>query len=429
MSVCLPVFNGQEFLSQAIESVLAQNYDNFELIVSDDHSSDSSPAIVEKYARIDRRIKHWRNEKNFGLFANYNECLKRASGKYIKPFAQDDLLERCMLRDTVAVAEALPKVSLISTGRKILIGQEGDLTQEASFSIFPAFTILNGEKVIRSSLIPTNNYIGEPTAVLFRSCHIGQGFDFRFHHLGDLEYWLRILLDGDYYYLDSQLCTFRLHANGSTNRNISNMLYPVDHLLIARKFQHLLSMNLSSEEQILEQCLERLALDVEYYYRQGKIAIDTWQDPDVALFQIYGPQAGEQNPLDSRRILTDLLLFRELAFHGLRALGVRLREENTGIKEHCKLIAKREGLLQLMLGSRSWQCTRWLRELKSCITGLASVSWRKGKRKSQVARRIDDFDDQTIYLAHLRENIGRIRRSTSWRMTAPLRNYLGEPAR
>src|SRR5438128_638658 len=108
VSVLLPVYNGASYLPYAIESVLAQSYSDFELLISDDSSDDASPEIIDCYARLDRRISHWRNQSRLGLFANYNQCLKRASAKFIKPFAQDDVLDPAMLKETVGVLESHP---------------------------------------------------------------------------------------------------------------------------------------------------------------------------------------------------------------------------------------------------------------------------------------------------------------------------------
>src|SRR5690349_18729732 len=92
VSVCLPVYNGEQYLRESIDSVLGQTYADFEILISDDGSTDSSAEICAQYADRDRRVRFWRNEANRGLFANYNICMNRARGEFIKPFAQDDVL-------------------------------------------------------------------------------------------------------------------------------------------------------------------------------------------------------------------------------------------------------------------------------------------------------------------------------------------------
>src|SRR5215471_15183851 len=97
VTVCLPVYNGEKFLSEAIDSVLAQTLQNFELIVVDDGSTDGSAGIASGFAASDARVKLYRNDTNLGLCANYNKCMELGSGRYIKPFAQDDLWHDSLL--------------------------------------------------------------------------------------------------------------------------------------------------------------------------------------------------------------------------------------------------------------------------------------------------------------------------------------------
>src|SRR5277367_1600091 len=101
ISICLPVFNGEDYLEAAVKSALAQTYEDFELVVIDDCSSDSTAEIIASLKRQDKRIQPYRNEVRLGLFQNYNECLKRAQGTYIKPFAHDDLWFPSILEELV----------------------------------------------------------------------------------------------------------------------------------------------------------------------------------------------------------------------------------------------------------------------------------------------------------------------------------------
>ncbi len=94
ISIGLPVFNGSNFLAEAIESVLNQTYKNFELIISDNASTDSTPEICEKFASEDGRIQYYRNEKNLGAGANYDRCFHLSSGEFFKWIAHDDIIEQ-----------------------------------------------------------------------------------------------------------------------------------------------------------------------------------------------------------------------------------------------------------------------------------------------------------------------------------------------
>ena len=72
VSIGLPIYNGERrFMSEAIESVLAQTFTDFELIICDNASTDRTPEICQQYARRDKRIKYYRNEKNIGILVNF----------------------------------------------------------------------------------------------------------------------------------------------------------------------------------------------------------------------------------------------------------------------------------------------------------------------------------------------------------------------
>jgi Glycosyltransferases involved in cell wall biogenesis len=76
VSVGLPVFNGEKYLAKALDSLLAQEYEDFELIISDNASTDETGRICEKYARQDGRIRYWRNPSNIGLARTTIEYLR-----------------------------------------------------------------------------------------------------------------------------------------------------------------------------------------------------------------------------------------------------------------------------------------------------------------------------------------------------------------
>lgn len=101
VSVGLPVFNGERFLGEAIESIVRQSFDDLELIVSDNCSTDGTEEIARRYAAIDRRIKYVRNDRNVGAGNNFNQVAAMATGEYFKWSAHDDVIrptyiERCV---------------------------------------------------------------------------------------------------------------------------------------------------------------------------------------------------------------------------------------------------------------------------------------------------------------------------------------------
>jgi len=101
VSIGLPVYNGERFLTETLDSLLAQTFENFELVISDNASTDRTQEICKDYAVKDRRIRYYRNEQNLGAARNYNRVFELSTGKYFKWAAHDDLcapeyLERCV---------------------------------------------------------------------------------------------------------------------------------------------------------------------------------------------------------------------------------------------------------------------------------------------------------------------------------------------
>lgn len=110
VSIGLPVYNGESYLEAALDSLLAQSYSNFELIISDNGSTDRTPDICRAYAARDSRIRYYRSEQNRGAAWNFNRVFELASGVYFKWAAHDDLLSADYLEKCVAVLDSDPNV-------------------------------------------------------------------------------------------------------------------------------------------------------------------------------------------------------------------------------------------------------------------------------------------------------------------------------
>lgn len=126
VSIGMPVYNGEDFLAEAIESVLGQTFVDFELIVSDNCSTDRTPEIVKAYAEHDRRIRYLRNETNLGAIGNFNRCVERARGTYFKWQAHDDALEPTYLDRCVAALDADPEV-VLAHSRTVVINGDSEV--------------------------------------------------------------------------------------------------------------------------------------------------------------------------------------------------------------------------------------------------------------------------------------------------------------
>ena len=123
VTIGLPVYNGQNYLAETMESLLAQTYADFELVISDNASTDRTEAICREYADRDERIRYYRQEENVGASANYNRVFELARGVYFKWAAHDDLLAPTYLERCVAVLDSDPDVVLAYTQAKAIDDQ------------------------------------------------------------------------------------------------------------------------------------------------------------------------------------------------------------------------------------------------------------------------------------------------------------------
>jgi glycosyltransferase involved in cell wall biosynthesis len=112
VSIGLPVYNGERYLAEAIESLLAQTFSDFELILCDNASVDATEAICRHYASADPRVRYVRNEQNVGALPNFNRAFELARGRYFKWAAHDDRCAPDYLAACVAVLEREPGVVL-----------------------------------------------------------------------------------------------------------------------------------------------------------------------------------------------------------------------------------------------------------------------------------------------------------------------------
>ena len=128
LTIGLPVYNADRFLAKALDSFLSQTFKDFDLIISDNASSDRTEEICREYAARDRRIRYFRNTKNMGAGWNFRRVYSMANGKYYKSAAHDDFIEPTFLEECIAALEADPSLVLAHTRTKV-VSPTGDLVE------------------------------------------------------------------------------------------------------------------------------------------------------------------------------------------------------------------------------------------------------------------------------------------------------------
>jgi glycosyltransferase involved in cell wall biosynthesis len=210
VSILIPVYNGEPFLAECIDSVLAQDFADYELLISDDGSTDGSSGVIRRHAERDGRIRWWRNPRNLGIGGNFNACLKAARGEYVKYVLQDDkLLDPSAVRRLVATLQGDPTLSLVVSASQ-RIDAESRLIRIRD--CFGRSGVWEGKEVIARCVGENGNLIGEPSLALFRRAQAARGFDEGLRQLLDLELWFHLLEQGRFAYIAEPLCAFREHA-------------------------------------------------------------------------------------------------------------------------------------------------------------------------------------------------------------------------
>ncbi|WP_392530783.1 glycosyltransferase family 2 protein [Nostoc sp. C117] len=134
LSIGLPVYNGEKFLKEAIDSLLAQTFEDFELIISDNASTDRTEEICRTYAKKDRRISYYRNDKNIGCACNFNRVFELSSGEYFKWAAYDDLHAADFISKCVQVLDQDSSIILCHT-QVYFIDEQGNFLQNYNIKL------------------------------------------------------------------------------------------------------------------------------------------------------------------------------------------------------------------------------------------------------------------------------------------------------
>jgi len=225
VSVLIPVYNGERHLSECLETVLAQNFADLEILISDDGSTDGTRNIIERFAARAPRIRWWRNPRNLGLIGNHNACLRAARGEYVKFVHQDDkLLSTSAIQQMVAALEAHPGAVLAGCRQHLTGGKSEPVVLSGTSGVF------DGKRLIVLSLEQNTNLVGQPTLTLFRRSAAQRGFDDRFAGHLDYEMWFHLLEQGDFFYLAESLATWRVHEDHYTARARTSGVKDYEHL-------------------------------------------------------------------------------------------------------------------------------------------------------------------------------------------------------
>jgi len=261
VSVVMPVYNAEQYLDQAIQSILDQTFTDFEFIIINDGSLDGSLTKIKIYEGRDKRIVLI-DRNNSGIVEALNYGLSIAKGKYIARMDSDDIAYLNRFEEQIKVFEDNPEIDLVYTDTK-LIDKNGDMVCN-SWRPNLEKTLLNLE---------INTFIPHPTVMFKKDTVLNLGgYTIKRPHAEDLDLWLRMKNYGcKFFYLKKNLLYYRLNPNSVRASAHDNYWYKVATRVITsgyrlRVFKYY--KYLSNKERLI--LLVKMIFPQSYFHRRLK---------------------------------------------------------------------------------------------------------------------------------------------------------------
>ncbi|MGP2571268.1 glycosyltransferase [Ornithobacterium rhinotracheale] len=200
VSIILPCYNAEEFLKECIDSILSQTYQNWELIIIDDASKDSTEKIIKSFKNS--RIKYLKNNKNLGVVKSLNKGIKKAQGKYIARIDADDRMAPQRLERQIAFLFQNPEYAMVGSAHRLINAQGFTV----GYYRYPQY---NEEIQLYKNFI---NPFSHPSAMFKKDIFKDFNYSDCFPYCEDYELWFRILENHKGYNLPEALTDYRIHG-------------------------------------------------------------------------------------------------------------------------------------------------------------------------------------------------------------------------
>ncbi len=200
VSICVPTFNRANELRVTLKSLVNQTYQDYELIVCDDASSDDTALVVGE--STDPRIRYSSNSANLGLYQNWNRCLELATGDYVAIYHDHDLYAPSIVEECVRILDLYPNVGLVHTGC-VMIEPEG----KVQYFVFPFPEFASGIWWARRIAQVWDSPIHAPTVMVRHQAYekAGKYYDWSLDASADMDMWVRLGLVCDFAYIAGPL--------------------------------------------------------------------------------------------------------------------------------------------------------------------------------------------------------------------------------
>lgn len=283
VSVVIPSYNHENYIEETIESILNQTFQDFEIIITDDGSTDKTVEKIKKFK--DQRIQLFLFQNNIGACTALNNCITNSNGKYIAYVSSDDVWESDKLEKQVKFLDENQDIGVVLTKAKIIDENGEELNDKNHFY----YSIFDQENRSNFSWLKyfflQGNCLCHPSAMFRRSIYDDIGlYDERLANLPDLEMWVRVCLKHNINIIDEKLIKFRIrdnNANASTSANPKNRIRAkfeykqiLDHYLTIKDVKQFLNIFPEAQDygsvnsELIPYFLGRLAYDTNFEFKQ-----------------------------------------------------------------------------------------------------------------------------------------------------------------
>jgi len=421
VSVIMPSYNHERFVGHAIQSVLDQTFQDFEIVITDDGSTDGTVGEIKKFA--DPRVRLFTFEQNQGAAAAANNCIANAAGEYFAVLNSDDIFLPEKLEKQVRFLDGHPDVAAVFSYARIIDEENNDFTDEKHFyaHIFEQHNRTRFEWLNR--FFYEGNCLCHPSVLIRRKCYEEIGlYDTRLAQLPDFDLWIRLCLKHEIYVIPEKLIKFRVlsgQANASgggvegVKRHAFELKCVLKNFLNIKKTDELLRILPEAsrfgdelDDGLTHFYIAMLALDVKAKYPAYQ---------DVALDVLY--QLLENKKTVGR--LEEKYGFNQADFHKLSG-GYDSYSRSRSDAEHAKKdkeLKQRKTLIE--------QKDKELEQRKTLVEQKDKELEQSGRMLKQKDAELEQsgrmLKQKDTELNRDMARINALENSLSWKITAPLR--------
>ena len=214
LSIGLAVYNGENYVAESIEALLGQTYEDFELIISDNASTDGTQDICRRYAGQDSRVRYFRQPRNIGMAPNHNFTIHQATGELFKTASHDDLYARDLLEQCVRALDEYPQVVLAHSWSAV-IDSSGTVRELVEYPV--ATDAPRAPDRFRSMLF---DGWGDDEGGVVRTDVLRRTALHGSFHFADRTFTTALALHGPFYMVPDWLY-FRRYHGGQSGKNVS----------------------------------------------------------------------------------------------------------------------------------------------------------------------------------------------------------------